>query len=101
MNANELELTLFPDSGYTWNDILVQRMTAAEMVQYFLRSAEEEYSSGEFEVAYHILRELVLRDPTATKKQWLLLAECAAVLGFKNEEDAARHNATILNSSPL
>lgn len=94
-----LDLSLFGDAGYRFNDNITEVMRADELARYLFAEAERMMSVNEAEVAYGILRELLWRYPYHSGIAWRLLATCAQEMGLDNEADAATRNSETLMKS--
>lgn len=87
-----LDMTLFPDDGYTYNDQITRNMSDEDVRRYLLDSAIESRDQAEPEVEYGILRELVHRFPDWSHDAWTMLRDCARRLKKHDEARAAAEN---------
>lgn len=94
--SDELDLTLFRECDYSWNDDVTEEMSHEEIIPYLWEDAQEYYGQSEAEVAYGILRELLWREPEHSAEAWEMLADCARMIQIPEESEPAAANAQIL-----
>lgn len=94
----QLDLTLFSDGEFTWNDDLTEAMSAAEKVQYLAGEASQMMALTEYEIAYGILRELVALEPQRSSNNWKMLHACCEEMGDLQRSQAAAANARLLEA---